>query len=515
MVKTYQQTKLMQLSRKIVKGDNDMQLPDEKLFGLPERILQFGTGVFLRGLPDHVIDKANKQDVFNGRIVVVKSTGNGGTDVFARQDGLYTLLERGIEDGNRIERVTVNASISRVLSAEEEWEEILTCAVNPAIQVILSNTTEIGIVLAETDAYSAKPASFPGRVLSILEQRYRAFNGSHESGMVIVPTELIVDNGTALKNIVITLARLRGLDDAFLTWLDTANDFCNSLVDRIVPGKLPADEHAGMEQRLGYRDELMIMAEPYLLWAIETSRQRTRDILSFTKADKGVIITPDINKFRELKLRLLNGAHTFSCGLACLAGFSTVKEAMNDPVFSEYISGVMINEIIPLIAGDTISLQEANDFAAQVLDRFRNPFIEHQWLSITVQYTSKMAMRTVPLIARHYAVSRDTPELMALGFAAHILFTRPKEHSGEAWYGHFQGTTYPIPDDKAKLMQQHWQSTEIDSIASVVLSDTGIFGEDLTQHNGFAETVQSYLVSLVQQGAEKTLRSVLVKQPAA
>lgn len=505
----------MQLSRKILVDVNGIQVPDEKLCGLPERILQFGTGVFLRGLPDHVIDKANKQGVFNGRIVVVKSTGNGGTDMFARQDGLYTLLERGIEDGNSVERITVNAAISRVLSAEEEWETILACAADPGIQTIISNTTEIGIVLVEADAYNEKPVSFPGRVLSILEHRYRSFNGNAGSGMVIVPTELIVDNGMALKKIIITLAKLRGLDDTFLDWLDTENDFCNSLVDRIVPGKLPATEHAAMEKRLGYRDELMILSEPYLLWAIETSQQRTRDILSFAKADKRVILTPDINKFRELKLRLLNGGHTFSCGLACLAGFSTVKEAMNDAIFSEYISGVMMNEIVPLISGGTIQLQEAQDFAVQVLDRFRNPFIEHQWLSITVQYTSKMAMRTAPLIGKHYAVSREVPELMALGFAAHILFTRPVEHSGEAWYGHFQGKTYPIPDDKALLMQRHWQSAGIDTIASRVLSDADIFGEDLTQYNGFAETVQSYLTSLAQQGAEKTLRSVLVKQPAA
>lgn len=505
----------MQLSKKILQDLKGIQLPEEKLLELPEKILQFGTGVFLRGLPDHVVDKANKQGVFNGRIVVVKSTGNGGTDVFGRQDGLYTLLERGIEEGSSTERITLNASISRVLSAEEEWEQISACAINPGIRVILSNTTEVGIVLVEADAYTEKPASFPGRVLSILEQRYKAFNGNDEAGMVIVPTELIVDNGTALKKIVMTLARLRGLDDAFLNWLDTANDFCNSLVDRIVPGKLQTDEHAAMEKILGYHDELMIMAEPYLLWAIETSRQQTREILSFSKADKGVIITSDINKFRELKLRLLNGAHTFSCGLACLSGFGTVKEAMSDPVFSDYISGLMMNEIVPLIAGDSISVDEAQDFAAQVLDRFRNPFIEHQWLSITVQYTSKMAMRTVPLIAKHYAASQDVPELMALGFAAHILFTRPIEHSGEAWYGHFGGKAYPIPDDKATLMQRHWQSAGIGSIASSVLSDTGIYGEDLTQYNGFAETVESYLGSLVQQGAEKTLRSVLVKQPAA
>lgn len=505
----------MQLSRKILPELKDANAPGENMFDLPEKVLQFGTGVFLRGLPDHVIHKANRQGIFNGRIVVVKSTGNGGTDVFAGQDGLYTLLERGIEHGNNIERITINAAISRVLSAEEEWEEILSCADYAGLQVILSNTTEIGITLVEADAYNEKPVSFPGRLLSFLERRYRAFDGSAGSGMVIVPTELIVNNGTTLKKIVTTLAKLRGLDDAFLHWLDTANDFCNSLVDRIVPGKLPADDSARMEKRLGYRDELMIMSEPYLLWAIETARQRTHDILSFSKADKGVILTPDINKFRELKLRLLNGAHTFSCGLACLAGFGTVKEAMHNPVFAEYISALMMHEIAPLVAGETIGLQEAQDFTVQVLDRFRNPFIEHQWLSITVQYTSKMAMRTAPLIAKHYSVSSEVPELMALGFAAYILFTKPVERSGDAWYGHSGGGTYPIPDDKAGLMYTYWRSAESAAIVPAVLGDTAVFGDDLTQYNGFTEAVQLYLSSLIQHGAIQTLRAVTVKQPAA
>ncbi len=505
----------MQLSKNILSLITSQAIPAEQLFLLPEKVLQFGTGVLLRGLPDHFIDKANKQNIFNGRIVVVKSTSNGGTDAFKQQDGLYTLFERGIEDGNIIEQYTINASISRVLSANEEWNEILACAANPDMQIILSNTTEVGITLVEADAYAEKPVSFPGRVLFFLEERYRVFDGSMGAGMVIVPTELIVDNGTLLKNMVTTLAKLKGLDDAFLDWLENANDFCNSLVDRIVPGKLFANEQEKIEKQLGYRDELMIMSEIYALWAIETSRSTTKEILSFSKANKGVIITPDINKFRELKLRLLNGAHTFSCGLASLAGFSTVKEAMNDPAFVEFMSLLMLREIAPLITNGEISIQEANDFAAQVLDRFRNPYIEHLWLNITVQYTSKMAMRTVPLIEKHYAVNTEVPELMAMGFAAHILFTRPVEKNGNTWYGNYNGNRYPVSDDKASLLHRHWQNATEDTIADTVLKDPAIFGTDLTLYKGFSEAVQMYLASLLQHGVMKTLYSGSKKQTVA
>jgi tagaturonate reductase len=228
----------MQLSRNIITKINGegISMPSDLLFSLPEKVLQFGTGVLLRGLPDYFIDKANKQGIFNGRIVVIKSTSNGGTDAFAKQDGLYTLLERGVVGGKQKEETSINASISRVLSANEEWEAILACAANPAMQVILSNTTEVGIALVEEDAVNDKPVSFPGRLLSFLLERYRVFGGSDASGMVIIPTELIVDNGAKLKKIILTLAKLKKVPAACLQWLDEKNEFCNSLVDCIVPG---------------------------------------------------------------------------------------------------------------------------------------------------------------------------------------------------------------------------------------------------------------------------------------
>ncbi len=508
--------KHMQLSKKVLKQIKQQGLaPAASLFALPEKVLQFGTGVLLRGLPDHFIDKANKQNVFNGRIVVIKSTATGGTDAFKDQDGLFTLLERGVENGERLERTVINASISRVLSASEEWDKILQCAADPEIRLIISNTTEVGITYLESDVQAKKPQSFPGRVLSILMTRYEMFEGSAESGMVIIPTELIVDNGTKLKEMVIKLAEKKGVSETFLYWLKTANDFCNSLVDCIVPGKLPDTEQKKTEEALGYEDKLMIMSEPYRLWAIETSSERTHQILSFSKCDEAVVIAPDINKFRELKLRLLNATHTLSCGLAHLSGFTTVKEAMRNEAFTHFVSSLMMDEISPLIVQDTISLAEAHQFAAQVIDRFKNPFIEHLWLNITAQFTSKMAMRTVPLVEKHYSVSTEVPKRIAMGFAAFIAFMQSIKKDEMQYYGNNHGEEYRINDDKAPILYQYWLIGDAQSRVDAILKDKSLFGTDLTQYPGFAEAVSNQLILLRNHGAENMLRSIFAKKSVA
>ena len=212
----------MQLTRenlKKIKAQVGLEVPEDKLFELPEKVLQFGTGILLRGLPDYFIDKANKQGVFNGRIVVVKSTSKGGVNEFGAQDGLFTHFIKGIEDGQKIEEVHINASISRVLSAGEEWREILKCAQNKAMQLIISNTTEVGIVPSDDDIKKeTAPPSFPGKLLAFLYERYKAFGGSQEGGMVIIPTELIINNGDKLKSILLDLAGKNKLEEAFVNW---------------------------------------------------------------------------------------------------------------------------------------------------------------------------------------------------------------------------------------------------------------------------------------------------------
>lgn len=493
----------MVLERKnlaVIRKNPAVQVAGDEVFNLPEKVLQFGTGVLLRGLPDYFIDKANRQGIFNGRVVIVKSTSQGDTNAFVKQDNLYTVCIKGIDNGELLEQDIVITAISRVLSAQEQWNDILACASNPDMQIVISNTTEVGISLVKENVLQGVPASFPGKLLAFLHKRYQALGNNAASGMVIVPTELISDNGTKLKAIVFELAAFNGFDSDFINWLTTHNDFCNSLVDRIVPGKLPAATDEKSEQLLGYKDELKIMSECYSLWAIETSSERTKEILNFAQTDKGVILTPDITKYKELKLRLLNGTHTFSCGLAMLAGFKVVKEAMRDKTFELFLTNLMQEEIANAIIDKHIDRQDCQTFAQQVVDRFKNPHIDHQWLSITMQYTSKMAMRNVPLIRAYYEKHNSVPQFMALGFAGYILFMRTEKNNDNKLQRVINQQANVVTDDKANVLHELWQQYSGEELVQKVLSQKELWGTDLSTLPGFTKAVSHY-VELLQQKA--------------
>ena len=499
----------MLLSKKNIINSNPgagVMLPSEDLLKLPEKVLQFGTGVLLRGLPDYFIDKANRAGIFNGRIVVVKSTTSGDTKDFSQQDALYTLCIRGIEGGKKVEEIVVISSISRVLSANNEWDKILQCAHNQDLHIIISNTTEVGITLLKENILTGIPTSFPGKLLAILLERYKAFNGSEASGFVVIPTELIPDNGKKLKSIIIELAEYNKLEKEFIHWINHSNHFCTSLVDRIVPGKLsPADKEI-VEKKTGYADNLMIMAEPYRLWAIECDNIIVRDILSFYKADDGVVIAGNIEKFRELKIRLLNGAHSFSAGLAFLSGFRTVKEAMANNSITSYIRNLMVHEILPAICGETISFEEGHLFAEKVLDRFCNPSLEHQWLSITAQYTSKMRMRNVPVLLQHYRKSQEVPEHMALGFAGFLLFMKPVKTGGGIFEVSLNNNSYPLSDEHANYFYEKWKTGDIVTVIKSILKDEQLWGTNLAGLNGFADAVIENILLLEKHGVLQTIK---------
>ena len=501
--------KLPALSKKILNEINakGLRIPDPAYFQYPEKVLQFGTGVLLRGLVDYFIDKANKEGMFRGRVIVIKSTRSGGVDDFAKQDNLYTLCVRGVEGGQTKQEYILNASISRVLSAHDSWKAILACAANPDLEIIVSNTTEVGLVYENDDIRASPPKSFPGKLLAILYERFKVFSADPGKGFVIIPTELLPDNGSVLKSILIRLARHQGMEDSFFKWLEEANDFCSSLVDRIVPGKLSEKDRSATSQELGYQDDLMIMAEIYRLWAIEASNEKTRKILSFAAADPGVIIEKDIHIFRELKLRILNGSHTLSCGLAVLCGFDIVRQAMADPSFFEFENRLIREEIIPVIVDASLKTDMAATFADKVLDRYRNPFLEHKWLSITVQYSSKMKTRDLPLLVNYINRFGRIPKLMSLGWAAHILFMRCSSGPDQQYYGESRGFTYPVNDNQAIAYSASWSNPE--DVVSVILGDIKLWGRDLNELEGFSESVSKNLKLLEIHGAKRAIEMML------
>jgi len=496
------------LSRRLLSERTDNEraiLPDQNVFDLPEKVLQFGTGVLLRALPDYFIDKANRAGVFNGRIVAVKSTDAGDPSIFAEQDNLYTLCVRGVAHGREVTENTVCAAISRVLPAKTRWNDVLACAANPDLAAIVSNTTEVGLRLVREDLRKSPPDSFPGKLLAFLFARFRAFRGDPHKGLVIVPTELLPDNGVRLKEILLDLARHNGLEPGFLQWFDQHCRCCNSLVDRIVPGKPAPEKTAGLWQELGYTDQLLAVAEPYCLWAVEGD-ERVREALPFHRANPdAMVIAPDIRKYIELKLRLLNGTHTLSCGLAFLCGIFTVGEAMRDRDMQAFIECLMLREIAPAIP-HPLPEDEAERFGMQVLDRFRNPFTEHRWLGITLQYTSKMRARCVPVLLEHYRKHAEAPEYMALGFAAYLRFMKSEKEENGRFSGIFDGAEYPIDDDAAAALSRKWRAGHPPDVVRSALSDTEIWGTDLGKLPGFAGQVSLFLSEIMKHGAKTALQ---------
>lgn len=488
-----------QLTPEFLSQHPDRLADQERLRALPEKIIQFGTGVLLRGLPDYFVDKANRQGTFNGRIVVVKSTDRGGVDAFQDQDNLFTHCIRGVEGGEAVEETFINSAISRTLSARNQWEEILDCARNPQINIVISNTTEVGIQLVDDDLTASPPESFPGKLTAYLHERFRTFDGSADRGMVIVPTELVVDNGKKLRDIVLEQAHRHDLGEDFIEWLTEYNHFCSSLVDRIVPGLPDEEKQKELTDTLGYHDELLIMSESYRLWAIEGGAQ-VRSVLSFAEADAGVIIEPDIDLYRELKLRLLNGSHTFSVALFFLSGMETVRESMENSILENFITELTLDELAPAIPYE-VDLERARTFGRQVLDRFRNPYIKHQLIDITVQYTAKMKMRNVPTLISHYEKFGTVPARMAEGFAAYVLFMKPVENDGKSYFGERNGVRYPIRCDAAPYFDALYKKhgTNYESLTQALLADSELWGTDLSTLSGFQEAVLENIQSLVSE----------------
>lgn len=488
------------LSSSLLKSKKELLPKYDQISRLPEKVIQFGTGVLLRGLPDYFIDKANRQGIFNGRIVIVKSTESGGVDAFNEQQSLYTHVVRGIEEGQTIDETFINSSVSRTLSASSQWFNILEAAASPELEVIISNTTEVGIQLVQDDVHASPPVSFPGKLTALLYRRFQTFGNTPEKGLVIIPTELLPDNGKILRNIVLEQAHRAHLGANFLNWVERHNYFCSSLVDRIVPGKPSEDVKESILARQGYEDNLMIMSEPYRLWAIQGG-EHVRSVLSFAQADNGVIIAPNIDIYRELKLRLLNGTHTLSVGLFYLSGKDTVRESMEDPALESFTTRLMLDELGPAIPYEVDESQYI-PFGNQVLDRFRNPSIRHLLLDITVQYTAKMKMRNIPTLVEHYEHHEEAPKLFSLGFAAYLVFMRAVEKQGDVYYGIREGQKYQIRCDSAGYFFDKWEKFGADTagLTKSVLSDAGLWGRDLTALPGFEEAVSRNVAVISEKG---------------
>ena len=481
-------------------------VPTAAMLALPERAVQFGTGAFLRGFVDYFLDMANAGGQFNGRIVAIASTGSGRDRAFDEQDGLYTLVARGNMRGTSSEERRVIGSVSRALSAVTDWDAVLACARAPELELVFSNTTEVGIVFDPTDMFdTAPPRSYPGKLTRFLYERALAFDFIPSRGVIVLPCELIAQNGAELRSIVDRYAALWDLDTRFGHWLDAGVTFCNTLVDRIVPGAPSGPDAEALANQLGYRDELLTTAESFRQFVIEGDAQLA-DRLGFVSADSGIIVTADIEPYRERKIRLLNGTHSISVATALLSGCETVSDALTHPGVRAFIRRVLLEEIVP-----ALDVPDAEPFARSVLERFENPFIRHALFDITLQGTTKLRVRIVPTLIRVAELRGYVPESLAFGIAAHLFFMR-----GDLQRRRLSaGQTVPR-DDLGERIRVAWSAMSpqqdriaLHAIVQTILSDTEMWGTDLSQLPMFVESVTLQLSRIMMLGADEALATLL------
>ena len=404
------------------------------------RILQWGEGNFLRAFVDWKIDRMNEAGGLDWGVVIVRPIAEGNPHWLNEQDGLYTVLSRGVaDDGSKVSEARVVGSVLKEIGAHQHWTEVLALARDPEITVVISNTTDAGIAYVPTVKYEDAPqASFPGKMTRLLHERWTAFGGKPDAGWQMIACELIDHNGDELRRIVLRHAEEWGLEAAFIAWVKEANAFYNTLVDRIVPGYPRADAEA-IERELGYTDRFMTTGELFHFFVIERQPGQPELRLPLATHDPDTVVVPDATPYKARKVAILNGAHTALCALSLISGAATVGEAVTTKVGAKFLDRLLNEEVIPFLS---LPRDELQAFADAVLRRFANPYIRHLWYDISlnglVKYQTRDLDRLLAYIDRH---GKPAP-LMTLALASWLVF----------YLGRFQGAEAYPPRDSADII---------------------------------------------------------------
>ena len=481
----------------------------EKKYGnYPEKVLQFGEGNFLRAFVDWMIDKANRDGIYQGSIVLCQPIAQGLKDMINAQDGVYTLAMRGAENGQPVENIEVITSVSRCINPYENYEDLMEIARSTDLEVVVSNTTEAGIAYHEGDRLTDRPpVSFPAKVTAFLYERYKAFNGDPQKGLLFLPVELIDNNGAELKRIVLKYAEEWELGQEFTEWVNTANEFTSTLVDRIVTG-YPRDEISYFEEKLGYKDNIIDTSELFNLWVIEGDK-KWADKLPVHKTDANVIWTDDVKPYKKRKVRILNGAHTSTVLAAYLAGFDIVGDFMKDDTVRTFMNDVIYKEVIPTL---DLPKEELESFAAAVNDRFANPYIKHNLLDIALNSCSKFNARCLPSLLGYVEEKGKLPKCLTFSLAAFIKFYQGEWKDGVYTGTRKDGTQYPPRDDEAviRFFADAWAENDAEKTAESVLSNKDFWsGKDLTEVSGLKDAVAGYLKEMDKKEIKKIMAELI------
>lgn len=479
----------------------------------PERIIQFGEGNFLRAFVDWIIWNMNAKTNFNGSVVVVQPIDKGMVEWLNGQDCLYHVNLQGRLNGepvNSLERIDV---ISRALNPYSQNAAFMALAEQPDIRFVISNTTEAGITFDPSCKFTDAPASaYPGKLVQLLYRRYKTFNGCPSKGLILMPCELIFLNGHHLKECIYQYIELwkedLGADyEGFKEWFTKYNYVCATLVDRIVPG-FPRKDIAAIQEKVGYNDNLVVQAEIFHLWVIEKPENMTieqlREEFPAEKAGLHVLIAESEKPYHERKVTLLNGPHTVLSPVAYLSGINIVRDACNDPVIGQYIHKVQFEELMETL---NLPMDELRQFASDVLERFNNPYVDHQVTSIMLNSFPKFETRDLPGLKTYLERKGELPKGLVLGLAAIITYYKGGTRADGA----------PIqPNDAQEIMDllsQLWATGDLRKVAEGVLGATDIIWkeskQDLNTIPGLTDMVEGFLRDIQDKGMVETVKSIL------
>lgn len=445
----------------------------------PIKVIQFGGGNFLRGYADWMIDVLNEQTDFNGDVTIVKPTERGDYHALRSQDGLFHILTKGMMNGKVVDEIKQIKCVQEIIHPYIEWNKFLASAENPNIEIIISNTTESGIAFNTKDLYvDDPPPEFPAKLCRWLHHRWQYFDGDPSKACLVLPCELIVDNGLTLRKCITQYAELWGLQQSFLQWIIKHNIFCNTLVDRIVSG-YPQSSSLEIEEKLGLKDLLLTESEPYHLLAIESPIDITH-ILPFDKTDLNVKFTDNLDEYRTIKVRLLNGAHTSMVPVGYLAGKETVREAIGEDSINIWLKALLYEEVLPTLDFPKELLES---YIEEVLERFHNPFLNHKLIDISLNSISKFKTRLLPSLLSYIHMYDKPPKRILKALASLLIMYRGKR--GEE--------TIPLRDSQEVLsfMESAWTqwsaTKDTQSLVQSILSNNSFWEQDLTAISGLAE----------------------------
>jgi tagaturonate reductase len=454
----------------------------------PVKILQFGEGNFLRAFADWMVDICNEKAGFKGDVQLIQPIAQGLGQKLNAQDGLYHVALQGIRHGKPVREIRLISCVAGAINPFENYAAYLETAENPDLEFIFSNTTEAGITFNGQDSDpTVLPESFPGKLTALLFHRYNFFKGDSQKALTIMPCELIERNGEALRNAIIQYISHWNLGEGFKTWIAKHTLFCNTLVDRIVPG-YPRDNAKEIWDETGFDDHLVVTAEPFHLWVIEPklrdgfTLEALRKKLPLEKAGLQVKFVDDLAPYRTRKVRILNGAHTAMVPVGYLRGLRTVRECIEDPFTREFIGRTLEEEIIPTL---DLPKAELEQFSTDVLERFQNPFIRHELISIALNSVSKFQVRVLPSIVAYIHRTGTLPKNLLYSLAALIVFYK----------GEWQGQAIPLNDTPAVLsfFKKVWNQRDLRSVTRQVLSNEELWNMDLTTISGLTAEVEKYV----------------------